>query len=428
MEQNKYMFTKLNKLRQHNVSKNLFALLILQIANYIFPLLAWPILARQLGLEDFGILMILLSICALANILTDFGFNLSATYNIAQYHQAKQKDEINKLIGNIFFIKFILAFISITISINYIYLKINNTQIDIFSYTLMGFVIFIQAFQCVWLFHGIEKMKYITQATILSKIFYLIFLISILPLHQTINTALFCFLLSQTMMVCAYIYAIYKENYQIHRPTRTLVNEFKNSVGFFFSRVSVSLYTTINTLLIGQFVGASTAGLYSSAEKLYAGGASVSSMFSQALYPHMIKSGNIRLLFKLTFLAFIPFSLICMGVSVYAEEILVLIFGESFQAASEFLKLFLILMCITFISITIGYPGFAAMKKVQIANYTVMIGSICHLLGLSLLYLNDVITAKNILLMVIITETIILILRLSGLSYFCYKQKKEVIV
>lgn len=230
------------------------------------------------------------------------------------------------------------------------------------------------------------------------------------------------------MMVFAYIYAIYKEGYQIVRPTRTLVNEFKNSVGFFLSRVSVSLYTTINTLLIGQFVGANTAGLYSSAEKLYAGGASVSSMFSQALYPHMIKSGNVRLLVKVTFLAFIPFSLICMGISVYTEEILVLIFGSSFQAASEFLNLFLILMCITFISITMGYPGFAAIKKVQFANYTVVVGSICHLLGLSLLYFNDAITAKNILLMVIITETIILILRLSGLSYFCYKQKKEVIV
>ncbi len=68
------------KLLQHQVIKNGLALVVVQVANYIVPLLAWPLLTKALGLEIFGILMMLFAVCSVCYIFTDFGFNLSATH------------------------------------------------------------------------------------------------------------------------------------------------------------------------------------------------------------------------------------------------------------------------------------------------------------------------------------------------------------
>lgn len=414
----------LSKIKQNRVVKNIFALGILQIANYIIPLLAWPLLARQLGLEQFGVLMMIFAVYGIAGILTDFGFNLSATYTISQ--NQNNKEQINQLLGNVFFIKFLLAFISCIGAIAYIYFKIPHQEINIISYIIIISTIIIQSFQCVWFFQGIEKMKHITTTTILSKVLYLLVLALLLPYFKDLNTALFCFLISQLVMIGLYINSLYKEQYCIIAPKISmLMQEFKFSFSFFISRVAVSVYTAINTLLIGHFAGASVAGLYSSAEKLYAAGTSVSGILSQALYPHMAKTHNLKLLVKIVSLALIPFILGCTIAYTFSEEIIVLIFGDAFRSASEYLRLFLALMCITFISITIGYPGFAAINKIKLANYTVMFGAIIHLIGLTFLFLNQLITAKNVLLMVILTESVILIARIALLFFFKNSSTKE---
>ena len=77
---------------------NIFFLALLQVVNYVFPLLSWPIMSNALGLSDFGVLLILLSICGIANMFTDFGFDLSATYSVSK--NIKDKSYIDSLLSN----------------------------------------------------------------------------------------------------------------------------------------------------------------------------------------------------------------------------------------------------------------------------------------------------------------------------------------
>lgn len=415
----------MKKLLNHQVFKNMIALGLVQVANYILPLLAWPLLAKSLGLEQFGIVMMLLAICAMANILTDFGFNLSATHTIAK--NAQDKNKIAQLLGNIFAIKTLLAVVACVAASTYIYFKfliLDSSNINIWTLVLVNLIIISQAYSCIWFFHGIEKMSYITKANILTKVAYVALLFVVLKFYVHLNVALFCLLVSQLWSAYLFIWYIYKEQYFIIFPQFNMFwQELKYSFSFFVSRVAVSVYTTANTLMLGHFNGATVAGLYSSAEKLYGAGNSVSGIVSQALFPYLTKTGDLKLLVKVVLALIVPVVLGSYVVGLFADEIIALIFGEDFRSAGELLQLFLILLNITFFSILIGYPGFSAIGKVQLANYTVMIGAVFHIFGLVMLYLLKAISAKNVILMIIVTETLILLLRCVGLFKYYHNVK-----
>lgn len=395
-------------------------MVILQVANYLFPLLSWPLLAKYLGLEQFGEFLMFFSIFLLALVISDFGFNLSATHKISLNRENKLK--ISLLLGNIFFIKFFLAIIAILGGVVYIKFQglnyINNS-----TFFFVALVIVAQSFQCVWFYQGIERMRNITQINIFSKIVYLLLLVVILPFYANLNIAILCYAISQMLSACFFIRNIYKEGYCISYPqVNGVLEEVKHSFTFFISRVAVSIYTAINTLIIGNVSGASIAGLYGSAEKLYNAGSTISGMLSQALYPNMAKTNDLKLLVKIVIFTSIPYFIGCFIASFWTFEIVTLIFGSEFAVSAELLKLFLVLMCITFVSINLGYPGFVAVKKVQWANYSVIFGAVFHFCGIIYLLIFNLITPKNVLILVMITESIILIIRVLLLMFFRRKQ------
>ncbi|WP_439242074.1 oligosaccharide flippase family protein [Lonepinella sp. BR2474] len=409
----------INNLFKHTLVKNLIALLFVQVANYLVPLLAWPLLAKGLGLEQFGSLMVLFSICTLAYILTDFGFNLSATHNVVQYKE--DRNYIKQYIANVFTLKLVFAVFASVVAVIYIIFNLLTpiSPLNTMSIVWIVAIILAQSLHCIWFFQGIEKMKYITIANMVAKMGYVVILFVLFLFYKSINLALFCFFISQLVVSIIYLVCIYKEDYQIGIPNLSgMWQELKYSFSFFFSRVAVSVYTAANVLILGHFQGSSIAGLYGSAEKLYGAGTSVAGIVSQVLFPHLTRTGNLKLLVKVVFALIMPVVAGCYIVGLFANDLMALIFGEDFRQAGEYFQLFLVLLCISFFSVIIGYPGFSAVKKIKFANYTVMFGAAVHLLGLFALYLNNAITARNILLMIIATECIILVLRCGGLVYF----------
>src|SRR5690554_7423247 len=74
----------LKKLTSHRLFKNTSALIIMQLFTYVAPFIVLPYLSRTLGADGFGLMIAALSLTVIANVCTDFGFNLSATYLISR--------------------------------------------------------------------------------------------------------------------------------------------------------------------------------------------------------------------------------------------------------------------------------------------------------------------------------------------------------
>ncbi|WP_265503647.1 oligosaccharide flippase family protein, partial [Providencia heimbachae] len=71
------------------IIKNIFSMFSIQGVNYLIPLIMVPYLVRKLGLDGFGVYSIILAITQYFVIITDYGFSLSASRQIALNIQNK---------------------------------------------------------------------------------------------------------------------------------------------------------------------------------------------------------------------------------------------------------------------------------------------------------------------------------------------------
>ena len=92
------------------IVSNFFSLTILQIANYILPLIVLPFLVRTLGSEKFGLVMLAQSLAVFLTIAVDFGFDTSGTREVSL--SRKNEIKLQNVFSAILCIKFLLIFLS----------------------------------------------------------------------------------------------------------------------------------------------------------------------------------------------------------------------------------------------------------------------------------------------------------------------------
>ncbi|MCB9247369.1 MAG: oligosaccharide flippase family protein [Ignavibacteriales bacterium] len=153
--------------KNRTLLRNFSSLTILQISQYLFPLITFPYLVRVLGPGGYGLVAFANAFVGYFTVLTDYGFNLSATKDISVYRDDKTK--ITEIFYSVLSVKLLLFLLSIFIIIPILLLfsKFNQNALIYFVSFLavFGTTIFL-----VWLFQGLERMGYISWISIVIKI------------------------------------------------------------------------------------------------------------------------------------------------------------------------------------------------------------------------------------------------------------------
>ena len=156
----------LNSPTRKRLAENFLSLSGLQAVNYLLPLITLPYLVRVLGPEKFGLIVFAQSFIEYFIILTDYGFNLSATREISIHRNNKEK--VCEIFSSVMTVKFLLGTLSfIILALILIFIpKFRNDQlIYLFTFGMvLGNILF-----PVWFFQGMERMKYITILNIIAK-------------------------------------------------------------------------------------------------------------------------------------------------------------------------------------------------------------------------------------------------------------------
>ena len=393
--------------------ENYLSLSVLQVINYLLPLITLPYLVRILGVEKFGLVMFAMAFIQYFLIFADYGFNLSATKEISVYRNNKTK--VSEIFFSVMIIKSLLIFIGLLI-FSAIVLGFDKFSADwkVYFFTL-GIVIGNTMFP-IWFFQGMEKMKYITILNITAKsIFTILIFVFIREQSDYLYVPIFNSL-GYISAGAISLWIIFRNfGLKVYIPKVSIVyGYFKNSSQFFLSRASVSLYSNSNTFIIGLFLGNAMAGYYAAAEKLFMGIRMVYTPLNTALYPYMCKAKNLKLYKRIFKYAVSVNLLICVLVFILSGFVVHFLYGEGFQISADLLRIFSVVALIIVPSILLGYPFLAALGYPRYANLSAVIGSISHLVMLILII--PIINIYLVAVVTIITEIVVLLSRVYGIK------------
>lgn len=406
-------------LLQHSIFKNFLALSTLQGINMVLPFVTFPYLTNILGVSNYGVVVMIYSIMQLLLVICDFGFDLSATKEISLFREHKHR--IDQIFSSVLIIKFFLVVIS------FLLLVLLSSFVDVIanyrSAYFLGFGIVIgQAILPTWLFQGLEQMKYLTIINLISKSVFASFVFIVIkepedykyvPLLYSIG-----FILSGIISLYIAFKKFHVKFYFI--AIKNIVRQLKSSKHYFFSRISVALYTSSNNFIAGLIFGEFYAGIFGVAEKLYTAMTLIYVPLSNAMYPFMVKTKKIKLFKKIFFSALIFNVIVCLITFLMSKEIVLFVFGHGYTESAILLKYFCFLAFFTVPVYFLGYPLLGAFGFEKYANYSVVVASVLHCIFLALFYKS--LTIYTIIVLLIFTQIVVLSIRLYGVKLFRKRQ------
>lgn len=395
---------------------NFFSLLILQGANYILPLITFPYLVRVLGVEKFGLLAFANATIVYFNILSDYGFNLTATREVSIYKDNKKK--LNEIFSSVMTIKFFLMFISFILLLILVFsIEKFRTHYAIFLLTfgvVIGQVLFPQ-----WLFQGMERMKYITFLNILAKV---IFTIAIFIFVHKSSDYWKVPLVNSLGFISAGIIALLliKKEFNIRfkiQNIRTVKNYLIDGWHVFISGIFTLAYTNSVPVILGFFTNNLIVGYYSIADKITKIVISLFSPIQTVIFPYISsllkksKEKTICILNKFLKITFIVMLLISSCLFILADKIIYIISGQYVVQSIIILKI------LSFLPLIISIARILSMDYIiifKLEKYLTKIYLLSSIIGiLIIIFCIYFFQGIGAAISVIIIETIVTILLFS---------------
>jgi PST family polysaccharide transporter len=269
------------------VFKNIFFLGLMQGANYILPFITIPYLVRTIGIENYGLVAFAQSFAAYFVIFTDYGFSLSATKLISINRDNSQK--ISEIFSSVLFVKLAFVIFSVILSTVIIFsFKKFYSEYEIFYFSLL--LLIGQMLFPVWLFQGLEKMKYITFINILIKLFFtLCIFIFIRQEKDYLYVPLINSLGFLVGGLVAFYIAIKQFNIKFSFNLANIKNQLIDGWHLFLAILSTNIYRNANTFFLGLVSTNTAVGYYALASKIIISLQALMSPIGQSLYPHLSK-------------------------------------------------------------------------------------------------------------------------------------------
>lgn len=328
----------------NRIAGNILFLGLLQLANYFFPLLTIPYLVRVIGPEYFGLLAFATAVVAYFGLLTDYGFNLSATHQISVNRD--NKDKIEEIFSSVVIIKVALMFASFLLLLTLIMFVEkfkNNADVYIVTFGIVvGQVLF-----PVWLFQGLEKMKEITYLNLISKILFV--LLTFLFVNSEKDYLLVPIFLTLGSIITG-LYSMYfikvklKYKFSIQRFDE-IKFQLKEGWHIFISSVAISMYTSSATVILGLLTNNFVVGQFSAADKLIQAVKGLYNPVAQAIYPvigkkfHEDSQSALIYIKKIGTISSVVMFAISIVMYIFSEAIVNLTLGANFMGAVKLIEI-----------------------------------------------------------------------------------------
>lgn len=379
-----------NSEEKRRLMSNFFSLSILQGVNYIFPLITFPYLVRVLGVEYFGLLTFATAIIAYFQIITDYGFNLTATREISIHRDNKAK--LTEIFSSVMTIKVILMILSIII-LSIIVFSFEKFAKDWLVYYLTFGTVIGQVLFPVWFFQGIERMKYITYLNVISK---LIFTLAVFILVHKKDDYIIVPLLTSLGAVIPGLWSlvIIKKKFGVvfvFQRFENILVYLKEGWHVFLSQLNISLFNQTNVIILGLLTNNTAVGYYSAAEKIMRALAMLQTPITNAIFPYIsLKiNNNKQLAFnelkKIVIITTIGYFVLLSNIFIFSEHIITFLYNSNMIGSIIVLKIMSFIPLTIFLNNIFGTQIMLNTGKEKEFFYVLLIGGMVNLILVSIL-------------------------------------------
>lgn len=374
-----------------HIIENFFSLSVLNGLNVLLPLVTLPYILHVVGKANYGAYSYVYAVIQYVILFSTYGFNFSATKQISQCRD--DNDVVSRIYNAVIACKGIIAVVlSVLLMLSYRLVFKDETGLLMFIYGI-GMVIG-DIFTPVWLFQGMEKMKYMTIVNASSKILFTILIFVVVRSHDDFSLIILlnsCGYLLAGLLSIVLVYSQF--GLRFHRSSfRDILAQFKDGSAVFGSTFGMNLYRNANVIILKQFVPDSVVGLYSAAEKVVKGFQSLLSPAAQALFPHLslrfkgqTAAQNVRLLRKISLPFTAVVAAVAAGLYIFAPLVSDILCGKEFVECVPLIRIMTLVVLFGEINYLIGIVGLINMDGQVIFFRSVLITGIFSILFMLLL-------------------------------------------
>ena len=244
---------------------NVFVNLINTATNLAFPLLTYPYITRIFAASGIGKIFFFTSISNYAILLSSLGIS---TYGIRVVAKVRDnKENLSKVVTELLIINLILSVIIVGLLIFSVpFVSIFKTELLLLIINVL--VVITTPLGLSWLFSGLEQYSYITKCNLFFKLISLglIFIFVKEAYDYHIYALIMAFSVIGTY-ICNLLYSRKFIHISINSSLKFKYH-FKPMFYLFASLLAVSIYTNLDTIMLGFINGYNDVGYYTISSKI----------------------------------------------------------------------------------------------------------------------------------------------------------------
>lgn len=405
-----------------SIKVNFIYNILLNILNVLFPLITAPYVARVLLPNNVGLYNFANTYAGYFALLAALGI---PTYGVREVAKCREnKVALQTLFSEIFTINIISSLVVSVIFIISVF-AIGQLKENWLFFIIAGIIVYTKPFSIEWFYQGLENFGFITFRSFIVKF---ICVISLFLFVRDIDDVLIYLLISVFATILNQIWnfiVLAKSGISVKLKLTGLHKHLRPLFLLFASAIAISIYTILDTLMLGFMTCYSEVAFYNNATHISKAVLAIVTSLSIVAMPRLsfymkLKEWNqINMLIKkslgiVSFLA-IP---IAFGMALIAPIFIPLFLGEAFNGAIVPLQI------MSFVIIAIGFNNLTGVQILiglgqdKCFLYSVLCGTICNF-TLNII-LIPILGASGAALASVIAETLIFFVT----TYFVYSKTK----
>lgn len=355
--------------------------------SMLFPILSFPYVSRILHPEYVGRVSFAESLVTYFLLFSQMGIPTYGTREIAKARSDRNK--LIKLTSQLFLINFSMAICS------YIVLILASCMVprlheDQLLYLIMGLSLFMNAMSMDWLYKGLEEYGVLAKRSFGLKLLSLLSIF--LLIHKQEDYLMYGFL----YMLAAYgagilnFRAAYHDLLRGHLQFDKVKSDIKEAyhrhlshIAIFFAMTcATTIYTHLDTVMVGVISGNTELGYYNAAVKIKILLVAITTSLGTVLVPRITtcimerKAEALRRYIRITFLFTASFSILSLGFfECFATKSILLLSGQEFMPAVSAMKVIMLTVPLIGFSSLTGLEILVPFHKEKIVLYSEVFGA-----------------------------------------------------